>query len=277
MVRASMLGAIAAIAGCGFDQGSPTHCGDGVLDEHETCDDGGRTSGDGCDTTCLIEPDYACPNVGSFCLPVVGLLATPGSALAPVGGNGGTPFMQPCAVGEQLVGLETSHSNDTNYVARTRGLCARVGFRSDGRVIWTTTNPTNFEGNEQNNSTIVACADDEVAVGYAGATATNFVSAFQLICQPIGFADGALGFGPARMLPAFASMIGVVQPAAQCPSGQVAREYDGRSGAIIDQLSMQCGAVSAVVCGDGVKTAPETCDDGNVTAGDGCGPRCQTE
>jgi len=34
---------------------------------------------------------------------------------------------------------------------------------------------------------------------------------------------------------------------------------------------------SLVVCGDGVIDAPETCDDGNATPGDGCSATCQVE
>ena len=33
----------------------------------------------------------------------------------------------------------------------------------------------------------------------------------------------------------------------------------------------------ATPCGDGIKSGPETCDDGNATAGDGCSAECQQE
>jgi cysteine-rich repeat protein len=35
-----------------------TMCGDGIVDAGEMCDDGGRTPGDGCDWSCLIEPGH---------------------------------------------------------------------------------------------------------------------------------------------------------------------------------------------------------------------------
>jgi cysteine-rich repeat protein len=35
-------------------------CGDGVLDPWETCDDGNRTPGDGCDASCQVEPEFYC-------------------------------------------------------------------------------------------------------------------------------------------------------------------------------------------------------------------------
>lgn len=37
-------------------QCEPSTCGDGVLDEHEECDDGNRENGDGCGQGCTIEP-----------------------------------------------------------------------------------------------------------------------------------------------------------------------------------------------------------------------------
>ena len=35
-------------------------CGDGVVDENEQCDDGNTADGDGCSSTCQIEPQPAC-------------------------------------------------------------------------------------------------------------------------------------------------------------------------------------------------------------------------
>ena len=38
------------------------------------------------------------------------------------------------------------------------------------------------------------------------------------------------------------------------------------------------GAAScSIVCGDSILVAPETCDDGNGVAGDGCSAACVTE
>jgi fibro-slime domain-containing protein len=50
---------------------SPTGkgCGNGVVDknEGETCDDGNKTSGDGCNAICQIEANYECPDPGKPC------------------------------------------------------------------------------------------------------------------------------------------------------------------------------------------------------------------
>ncbi|MGZ3419855.1 MAG: DUF4215 domain-containing protein, partial [Polyangiales bacterium] len=57
---------------------TPATCGNGVLEGAETCDDGGKIAGDGCDATCLLEP----ATDGSTCaLPKVVTLADDGSGL----------------------------------------------------------------------------------------------------------------------------------------------------------------------------------------------------
>ncbi len=47
-------------------------CGDSVLAESETCDDGNRDQGDGCDADCRVEEGWSCNNEGgaSVCAPL---------------------------------------------------------------------------------------------------------------------------------------------------------------------------------------------------------------
>ncbi len=45
----------------------PAHCGDGVIDPDEQCDDGNLTEGDGCNPLCQIETCYACTGAPSQC------------------------------------------------------------------------------------------------------------------------------------------------------------------------------------------------------------------
>ena len=60
-------------AGTGFllvDGGLTTMgCGDGVVVSPEACDDKNTVSGDGCSSSCTLEPGYYCPTPGSPCLP----------------------------------------------------------------------------------------------------------------------------------------------------------------------------------------------------------------
>jgi fibro-slime domain-containing protein len=43
-------------------------CGDGHVAGNEQCDDGNTTSGDGCSSTCAVEPGYTCPTPGALCV-----------------------------------------------------------------------------------------------------------------------------------------------------------------------------------------------------------------
>ncbi len=45
----------------------PTHCGDGVLEPGEQCDDGNEISGDGCTSLCQLELGWTCPGAGQAC------------------------------------------------------------------------------------------------------------------------------------------------------------------------------------------------------------------
>ena len=45
-------------------------CGDGVITGAEECDDGGVTDGDGCSSTCQIEPGWQCAGQPSVCTPM---------------------------------------------------------------------------------------------------------------------------------------------------------------------------------------------------------------
>ena len=47
---------------------APPGCGNGVLTDDEACDDGNKTSGDGCNETCLVsEPGFSCVVAGQAC------------------------------------------------------------------------------------------------------------------------------------------------------------------------------------------------------------------
>jgi fibro-slime domain-containing protein len=46
---------------------NPNNCGNGVLDLGERCDDGNTDSGDGCSSTCQIEPGWSCTGSPSVC------------------------------------------------------------------------------------------------------------------------------------------------------------------------------------------------------------------
>src|SRR5690606_23062326 len=50
----------------------PDGCGNGLLGQHEECDDGNLTAGDGCSPECVLEAGFACPEPGAACEPIGG-------------------------------------------------------------------------------------------------------------------------------------------------------------------------------------------------------------
>ena len=71
---------------------------------------------------------------------------------------------------------------------------------------------------------------------------------------------------------------------ANCPDGGVKIETgvdDNNNGTLevgeVDDTKYVCDGASAPICGDGVITGSETCDDGDALSGDGCSSTCQTE
>ena len=47
---------------------APPNCGNGELTDDEACDDGNKSSGDGCNETCLqVESGFSCASPGKAC------------------------------------------------------------------------------------------------------------------------------------------------------------------------------------------------------------------
>ncbi len=268
--------------------GKPTRpggdaCGNGSLDVGEACDDGGRADGDGCSTSCSIEPWFECPVAGERCHPVLALQWTaPGTDLPNLGGTGGTAFDEDCGAlpgldgpSSVIVGFRGTTSINDDSLASLSAACASIEIRPGGSIHWMNPMLTQEQGNSPSAAQpdVRLCDADEVATGL-DARAGNLVSGFEVICQAVTHTNGVLAFGTPRKLPLLGLMIDTAQPRAQCAPNAVMRAMIGRSGAAIDQLSATCVDTSEVVCGDGVVTDPETCDDGNAEPGDGCNETC---
>ncbi|HEY0840618.1 MAG TPA: DUF4215 domain-containing protein, partial [Vulgatibacter sp.] len=73
--------------GTGGSGGEPNLCGNDVVDDGESCDDGNTDPGDGCSTDCQIEPGWDCTAGG--CVPVCGDGALVGSEECDGGELGG--------------------------------------------------------------------------------------------------------------------------------------------------------------------------------------------
>ena len=67
-IMAIVGGLALAVAACGKKSTGGGHCGDGTYDATtEECDDGNRSSGDGCDEDCVVESGYSCSGSPSVC------------------------------------------------------------------------------------------------------------------------------------------------------------------------------------------------------------------
>jgi cysteine-rich repeat protein len=62
-----------------------------------------------------------------------------------------------------------------------------------------------------------------------------------------------------------------------CPSASLAISLTGSAGAVLDLVGLGCGVPVHTLCGDGMQQGAESCDDGNVTSGDGCSATCVQE
>jgi cysteine-rich repeat protein len=59
---------IVGAGGCTVDFTGPGNdCGDGVIQDNETCDDSNSASGDGCGASCQVEDGWTCAGEPSFC------------------------------------------------------------------------------------------------------------------------------------------------------------------------------------------------------------------
>ena len=66
---------------------APPVCGNGIVQSGEACDDGNPASGDGCASTCMIEPGFTCQSDGS---PSVCVSSSGSGGSGGTGGAGGT-------------------------------------------------------------------------------------------------------------------------------------------------------------------------------------------
>ncbi|MGE0404082.1 MAG: DUF4215 domain-containing protein [Kofleriaceae bacterium] len=161
-------------------------------------------------------------------------------------------------------------------LGRISFVCGSLALAQTGDASLTRAHQSIMYGTSQSGSLDATfCAPDEVVTGFVPTTNT-YISGIELICQKLSHTGGALRFGAARPV-AFGPTVGTREAARQCPPGEVVGRAFGTIGSSLDWLGLACSAVSAVVCGDSVVVAPETCDDGNLDRHDGCDDRCLLE
>jgi cysteine-rich repeat protein/probable HAF family extracellular repeat protein len=259
-----------------LDPFDPALCGNGTVDPGEDCDDGNTTNGDGCDTTCLVEPtcgdgirqrgeecddgnmddgdgcDHNCTFTGC--------------------GNGIVTLGEQCDDGAQA-------SGDGCSAACLLEECGN-GFRDfneqcdDGNLV-------DGDGCDHN-CTPTACGNGVVTAGEAcddgNMTAGDGCSpscavercgnAFVDGGEECDDGNGVSGDGCDADCTVSACGNGVVAGAEECDDGNT-QNGDG--------CSATCTLESPALCGNAVVGSGEQCDDGNHVAGDGCSATCQLE
>ena len=217
-------------------------CGDGIFDPGEQCDDGDNTvAGDGCSSSCTVDPGWVCPTAGVKCL-------------QEVCGNGVRPPDEECDDGNKIDndGCSSSGSSSATQCKLDPGwVCPNAGQAcipkcGDGVK----------EGYEQ-------CEDGNAKSGDGCSSACLIEPGY--VCPTLG-------------APCTKAVCGnsIKEADEGCDDGNTVYG-DGCSGACQIEPTFTPAGVLNAKCGDGIHTSGEGCDDGNTNSGDGCDSSCNPE
>ncbi|MCB9506853.1 MAG: DUF4215 domain-containing protein [Myxococcales bacterium] len=294
-------------AACGtfaLDVSRVPQCGNGGIDAGEACDDGDAAGGDGCSSTCAVEPGWTCATPGAACFTTCGdgvvagleecddgnvangdgcdstcVVEPPACPLGAVTGVGADIFAgNTCAIGE-LDGTAScggANSGGDYAVLYTAGAA--------GTYVFSTANGgTNYDtvvyARDACGGTELGCDDDgggtlrsRLSLDLAaGQTVALYVSGYNALCGDFTV--------DATFTPAIVCGDGVLGATEACDDGGTA-SGDGCSGTCAVEAGWDCpvaGAPCESVCGDGLLVGAEECDDANGSAGDGCDLTCAVE
>ena len=157
-----------------------------------------------------------------------------------IGGGGGDRYLDPCPLGEVLIGLSGEIRIRAGYMGRLRGICGRVSFDGqNARTVQATELPNRgLRGGGGAFSSI--CPEGQAVVGFSGRTG-DLVDQLSLRCAPILLAGARLNTGPAEERPPIGGNGGNPQGAVSCPGGKIASGVIVRAGDAIDAFGVQCG------------------------------------
>ena len=265
----------------------------GASNSGEQCDDGNAVDTDGCSNACIVNAGFACSCPAGQLTGVT--VDDPQTTLAAVGGTGGGPFSDRCPTGQVTVGFDYTvgpFTGPSNWITSSRARCGTLSI-SGASVTITAAGTTTTRGAGGGSTSALSCPAGSVVAGFIGDSRNEGgfigIAGVQLYCAPLTVGgDGRVQVGTAAAGPSArpgGGAITVVGPSL-CPAGQVVSGNEGRAGAIIDRFTMLCQTVytncavatpCASVCGNGIRSGAETCDDGNVAPNDGCSATCAIE
>ncbi|MDI3281758.1 DUF4215 domain-containing protein [Polyangium sp. 15x6] len=285
-------------------------CGNGVVEIGEGCDDGNTTAGDGCSSTCQVQPGYTCPTPNAPCVEIDECaLGTDNCSDDATCTNTPGSFTCTCNMGYTGNGvvcvdideclLDTDDCDDDATCTNTPGsfTCAcNMGYTGDGVVCTDIDECALDTDNCDANATCmnnpgsftcacnmgyagdgVVCAEiDECALNVdncdANATCTNNPGSFTCACN--------MGYAGNGVVCVTVCGDGIIAGSEVCDDGNTTND-DGCSNVCEVEPGWSCNEAPSVcgaaACGDGIVAGDETCDDANTNANDGCSPTCVME
>lgn len=260
-------------------------CGNGQLDEGESCDDANTVNDDGCSGNCLVITEgFVCSSPGSLC------------GRAEVCGDSFVFGAENCDDGNSTGddGCSATCLTEANYTCPTAGqACVSTVTCGDSGISGT---ETCDDGNTIDDD---GCSEScQVEAGFecqiTGARCTaicgNGAIDGRETCDDGNTTSDDGCAANCRLEPGFVCAAGVAcdptecqdnvkEGSEQCDDGNDV-PYDGCSATCT--VEPRCRDVAGIyqceaVCGDGLKFPEELCDDGNTQNGDGCSASCTLE
>ena len=282
-------------------------CGDGVLTGPETCDDANATAGDGCSDTCEAELGYTCTGLPSVCTTTCGDGVPAGAEPCDDGNlednDGCLPgcIAATCGDGYVNAGIEGCDDGNTTPGDGCNGTCKVEPFyvcfdvpstctlievepnacdSATGPLLppFTITGKISPVGDQDHYSFIVPAVADVRIETFSPSLGIctgvdNVIELYTLnsSCATTIVTDDQDGIDSCAKIDA-AIDTGVRKLA---PGTYVVRVEDWLNNAIISAYQLQVSFIA--LCGDGVVSGTETCDDGNTASSDGCSSSCLIE
>lgn len=272
-------------------------CGDGLVKGTETCDDGSTTSGNGCSSSCQIESGYTCSGQPSTCSAVCGDGLIKGTEVCDdnniINGDG---CSSSCLVesGWSCTGTPSVCTSSTTIIENFFSATPAKGAYAGAQVETCTTGSWNFADQTILATGEASCGTDLKCprLKVNGFVATMFtiagINSLSVRHQTYGAdatatwrfqtsPDGVTwtNYGAARTSTT-TSAIAVENISVGSSVRIRVLMTAGTNRMNIDDFKWSTGTVTTV-CGDGVITGAETCDDANTASGDGCSSSCQIE
>ncbi len=256
------------LSACDDDSVSPDNnqsisCGNGQLEDGESCDDGNTNSDDGCDADCVVEAGWECSNPGESC-------TKKKENDQSVCGDGKRADDEACDDGNK----ESGDGCDAACVVEDGWICSEVGKPCEKK----SDEDTDVCGDGV--ITGLEACDDGNAAGDDGCSSACVIEDGWK-CEQVGQQctknddqqDAVCGDG-------------TISGEEQCDDGNTASD-DGCSSACAIEDGWKCEQAGQPCteadvnpsdgCGDGTLAESEACDDGNTEDSDGCSAHCSVE